>query len=76
MSIFRLSSQMAIAIGLAVIMVAVFSVFVGLVVPFVFHRLRWDAMHLSSRFVHFAMDTLSLFIYFEFLWFWQNANFF
>ncbi len=48
--------------------VSVFSVLVSYVVPVIFSKFKLDSLSVSSRFVHFLMDALSLIVFFNFVW--------
>lgn len=65
-------ASLAWGMGLALMFVVLIAIIFGIVMPFFVHRLRLDTLQFSSRFVHFLMDALSLYIYFEFLWLWKE----
>lgn len=58
--------------ALSLFVVAVFSLCLGMFVPLAANRLRLDSPVVSSRFFHFVMDVLSLFIFFYFTWRWRQ----
>jgi len=70
----RLAETPIMPLGLAVglITVTIFSVSIGLIIPIIFHKLKFDSLQASSRFVHFLMDALNLFVFFQFLWIWNK----
>lgn len=70
---FRFANPLHVPLGLAtgLVVVTLFSTVAGLVLPFVFHHVRFDPLQASSRFVHFLMDALNLLVFFKFLRLWQ-----
>lgn len=71
----RLSQEMALSLGLGLglILVTLFSICMGLMIPALFHKLRFDSLQASSRFVHFLMDAMNLFVFFQFLRVWRGC---
>ena len=61
---------MALRIAVGVVAVTMVSLVVGLLVPWVAGKIRIDAQKVSSRFVHFLMDPLTLVVFFAVFWFW------
>lgn len=59
-------------IGVGLVMVTVFAMLIGLIVPIIFEKLRFDSLKASSRFIHFLMDGFSLLVFFQFLMFWHE----
>lgn len=66
----RFKHQQDIVGGIAfgLIGVIVFSLFIGMFLPIFFDKLKIDAMTASSRFIHFMMDVLNLFLFFSLFW--------
>lgn len=63
--------DVALIMGLALLVVAIVSALVGVALPFLFSLLRLDPLRASTRFVHFLMDGVSLVVFFKFsLKFW------
>jgi magnesium transporter len=73
---FRLDNDMwfSISLSLALLLVSFVSMLLGTALPFAFNRIKFDSLLASSRFVHFLMDALSLYVYFQFLWLWQENH--
>lgn len=71
---YRLSFDlvMPLGLGLGLVTVAVLSTLIGMIVPYAFDKMNLDSVTQSSRFVHFLMDVISLYIFFQFLWLWRN----
>lgn len=61
----------ALGAALGLIIVALCSLILGHVVPYLSAKVRVDSLKASSRFFHFTMDVLSLFIFFVFVWRWK-----
>jgi len=70
----RLSDNDIVPMGLALGLMAVtiFSLIIGLVIPIIFDKLKFDSLQASSRFVHFLMDALNLLVFFKFLRVWNS----
>lgn len=66
------NAQAALGVMMGILVLTFLALLLGVFIPFVFHKLRLDPLKLSSRFFHFAMDLLSLLIFFNFLWLWQR----
>lgn len=70
----RLSHHILIPLGMgfSLMIVVLVSILVGLFMPFIFQRVRFDSLKASSRFVHFLMDALSLYVFFLILSIWNS----
>jgi magnesium transporter len=70
----RFPNRMQASIGTALGLLAVtsFSLFIGLAVPYLADKLKLNSLKVSSRFFHFTMDALSLWIFFYFVWRWHH----
>ena len=62
----------ALGVSLGLLVLTFFSLLLGILVPLILHHLELDTLKLSSRFFHFAMDLLSLLIFYDFLWLWHR----
>lgn len=71
---YRLSFDLVVplGLGLGLATVVILSTVVGIFVPYIFDKMKLDSVTQSSRFVHFLMDVISLYIFFQFLSLWQN----
>ena len=72
-SMLRHPGHMAYALGtaLGLMAVALSSMILGHIVPYLSAKIRVDSLKVSSRFFHFTMDVLSLLIFFVFVWRWK-----
>ena len=74
-SFFRFSQMdLSLSLSLGIIVVSIVSMVLGLLVPIIFFKMKLDSSKASSRFVHFLMDAISLFVFFQFQWFVNNMQ--
>lgn len=62
----------SLAIPAGIVLVSVFAILIGVLVPTISKWIKLEPLPASSKFVHFLMDALSLFVFLGFLLLWQN----